>query len=133
MGVESFRLTQQELVLRKGPLLAPLFAYWHAGPGPVTVIQVLTYATEVQLKWTAPTHPNGPFTGYNVSCLGNSQIDSLGPAVTEHTCEGLSANRTYSIRIFALNKFGAGLAALKTVKTACECECDLVCLEWSVP
>ena len=93
----------------------------HAVPVPVGIIQVLTYANEVQLSWTPPTSPIGRLRGYNVSCSRSS----LPANVTEHTCEGLSPNTTYEVVITASNKFGEGSPAMETVTTACGCECVL--------
>ena len=97
----------------------------HTGPDQVNLVEVLTYADEVQLKWTPPTRPVGPLTGYSVLCSGNHSLDETA---TSHICGGLTPNSTYNVSIIAENMFGSGKRFVKTVKTACECECSLCCL-----
>lgn len=94
------------------------------GPDQVNLVEVLTYADEVQLKWTPPTRPVGPLTGYSVLCSGNHSLDATA---TSHICGGLTPNSTYNVSIVAVNMFGKGEPFEKTVKTACECECSLCC------
>ena len=106
-------------------LMSTLWTSSHAVPDPVGMIQVLTYANEVQLSWTPPTSPVGRLHGYSVSCSKNSPMESLLKNVTEHTCEGLFPNTTYEVVITASNKFGKGSPAMETVSTACGCECVL--------
>ena len=86
------------------------------------MVEVLTYADEVQLKWTPPTRPIGPLTGYSVICPENPQEESLNETTTSHICGGLAANSTYTVSIVAENKFGRGKPFVKTVETACECK-----------
>ena len=97
----------------------------HTGPDQVNLVEVLTYADEVQLKWTPPTRPVGPLTGYSVLCSG--KWESLDETATSHICGGLTPNSTYNVSIVAENMFGKGEPFAKTVKTACECECSLCC------
>ena len=80
-------------------------------PDAPTGLSATVSDQEVDLIWTAPASNGGePITHYEYELDGSGTWISTGSAETSYTVTGLNNDQTYTFRVRAVNRVGAGLA-----------------------